>query len=157
MKKDKTLIDSFLESRSKILFPILILCGIFIFRNAAFSEVVPPETNESAYKIEALPLPDQIFFAGEEVVLDDPDIKERLDRETTCKIPIGNQNALLLLKRANKYFPLIETILAEYQIPDDFKYLALIEKWSSKRYLTSRSQRILANYASNWKGIWIRD
>ena len=126
MIKDNKLIDSLLESRSKILFSVLILCGIFIFRNAASNEVVPPETNELVYKVEALPLPDQIFFAGEEVVLDDPDIKERLDRELLVNT-YWQSNALLLLKRANKYFPLIESTLAEYQIPDDFKYLALIE------------------------------
>ena len=36
-------------------------------------------------------------------------------------------NTLLLHKRAHKYFPIIEAILEEYQVPDDFKYLALIE------------------------------
>ncbi|HKJ49309.1 MAG TPA: lytic transglycosylase domain-containing protein [Christiangramia sp.] len=36
-------------------------------------------------------------------------------------------NALLLMKRANKYFPVIEPILEEEGVPDDFKYLAVIE------------------------------
>ena len=33
-------------------------------------------------------------------------------------------NTLLYFKRANKYFPIIEEILAKNNIPDDFKYLA---------------------------------
>ena len=36
-------------------------------------------------------------------------------------------NGLLLFKRANKYFSIIEPILEEYNVPEDFKYLALIE------------------------------
>ncbi len=34
---------------------------------------------------------------------------------------------MLLMKRAHKFFPVIEPILREYGIPDDFKYVAVIE------------------------------
>ena len=34
---------------------------------------------------------------------------------------------MLLIKRANKWFPKIEAILNEEGVPDDFKYLAVIE------------------------------
>ena len=78
------------------------------------------------YRIVALPMPENLEFAGESVPLDDPDIYERMDRELLVNT-YWQSNALLLMKRANKYFPVIEPILKEEGIPDDFKYLAVIE------------------------------
>lgn len=78
------------------------------------------------YNIYALPMPENINFAGEPAPMDDPDIYERMDRELLVNT-YWQSNALLLIKRANKYFPLIETILKEEGVPDDFKYLAVIE------------------------------
>ena len=78
------------------------------------------------YTIYALPMPENLNFAGEAVPIENPDIYERMDRELLVNT-YWQSNALLLLKRANKYFPVIEPILAEYGVPDDFKYLAVIE------------------------------
>lgn len=78
------------------------------------------------YNVYALPLPDYIDFAGEQTPLKNPDIRERLDRELLVNT-YWQSNGLLLIKRAHKYFPIIEPILAEEGIPDDFKYLAVIE------------------------------
>ncbi len=78
------------------------------------------------YNIYALPMPESLDFAGEMVPLEDPDIYERMDRELLVNT-YWQSNALLLLKRAHKYFPIIEPILAEYGVPDDFKYVAVIE------------------------------
>ncbi len=78
------------------------------------------------YAIYALPMPENLNFAGEHVPIENPDIYERMDRELLVNT-YWQSNALLLLKRANKYFPVIEPILAEYGVPDDFKYLAVIE------------------------------
>ncbi|HZH70648.1 MAG TPA: transglycosylase SLT domain-containing protein [Flavobacteriaceae bacterium] len=78
------------------------------------------------YNIYALPLPENLDFAGEEIPFHDPEIRERLDRELLVNT-YWQSNGLLLFKRANKYFPIIEPILEEYGIPNDFKYLAVIE------------------------------
>lgn len=78
------------------------------------------------YNIYALPMPEKLDFAGEPVPLDDPDIYERMDRELLVNT-YWQSNALLLIKRANKYFPIIEPILKEYGVPDDLKYVAVIE------------------------------
>lgn len=78
------------------------------------------------YNVYALPLPETMNFAGEEVPLDNPDIRERMDRELLVNT-YWQSNGLLLFKRANKYFPIIEPLLKEYGIPDDFKYLAVAE------------------------------
>jgi len=78
------------------------------------------------YKISAIDIPEDLNFAGEKVPFDDPEIMERVDREFLVNT-YWQSNALLLMKRANKYFPIIEPILAKNGVPDDFKYLAVAE------------------------------
>ncbi len=78
------------------------------------------------YKISAIEIPDDLNFAGEPVPFDDPEVMERVDREFLVNT-YWQSNALLLMKRAHKYFPIIEPILAKNDIPDDFKYLAVAE------------------------------
>lgn len=84
-----------------------------------------PSTSEN-YQIKALKLPQNLSFAGEAVPINDPDIRERIDRELLVNT-YWQSNGLLLMKRANKYFPIIEPILKKHGVPDDFKYLAVIE------------------------------
>tara|TARA_R110000868_G_C10772605_1_gene754823 strand:- start:42 stop:989 length:948 start_codon:yes stop_codon:yes gene_type:complete len=84
------------------------------------------QINETGYKIKAIEIPQDLNFAGEIVPFDDPEIMERVDREFLVNT-YWQSNALLLMKRANKYFPIIEPILAKNGIPDDFKYLAVAE------------------------------
>jgi membrane-bound lytic murein transglycosylase D len=96
--------------------------------------VQQPETTDESlqkrlindYNVYALPLPDKMDFAGETVPLTDPDIRERMDRELLVNT-YWQSNGLLLFKRANKYFPIIEPLLKKYGLPDDFKYLAVAE------------------------------
>ena len=71
-------------------------------------------------------LPQSISFAGEAAPLDKHYVLERLDRELLVNT-FWHSNSILVLKRAAKYFPIIEPILQENGIPDDFKYLAVIE------------------------------
>ena len=54
------------------------------------------------------------------------DIRERMDRELLVNT-YWQSNGLLLIKRANKYFPILEPLLKKYGLPDDFKFLALAE------------------------------
>jgi len=77
-------------------------------------------------KVYALKLPEMIDFSGEQAPLDAPDIRERLDKELLVNT-YWQSNMMLLLKRANKWFPTIEKILKEEGVPEDFKYLAVIE------------------------------
>ncbi|MGD1946309.1 MAG: lytic transglycosylase domain-containing protein [Croceivirga sp.] len=78
------------------------------------------------YQISAIDIPKDLNFAGEAVPQEDPEIMERVDREFLVNT-YWQSNAVLLMKRANKYFPIIEPILAKNGIPDDFKYLAVAE------------------------------
>ena len=65
-------------------------------------------------------------FAGERVPVEDLNVYERLDREVLVNT-YWQSNTLLSLKLADKYFPIIEPILKANGVPDDFKYVALIE------------------------------
>jgi len=76
-----------------------------------------------AYQI---PLPEKIFFANEEVPINYFDVRESLDRELQLNTYWHSQT-LLILKRANRFFPIIEPILKEKGVPDDFKFLAVAE------------------------------
>lgn len=78
------------------------------------------------YNVYALPVPENLDFAGEPLPLKDPDILERMDRELLVNT-YWQSNGFLMFKRAKKYFPIIEPILEKHGVPDDFKYLAVIE------------------------------
>lgn len=81
---------------------------------------------DPSYQISAIDIPEDLNFAGEAVPQEDPEILERIDREFLVNT-YWQSNALLLMKRAHKYFPVIEPILAKNGIPEDFKYLAVAE------------------------------
>jgi len=94
------------------------------------------------YNVYALNVPENLDFAGEALPLQSPDILERMDRELLVNT-YWQSNGLLMFKRANKYFPVIEPILAKHGIPEDFKYLAVIE--SGLQNVTS---------SAGAKGVW---
>ena len=79
-----------------------------------------------SYKIFSLNIPDGLNFAGERIPLEIEDVRESLDRELLVNTYWQSQS-LLFHKRANRWFPIIEPILKEHGVPDDFKYLAVIE------------------------------
>lgn len=65
-------------------------------------------------------------FAGETIPTEDPEVFERLDRELSSNV-YWQGNTLQIIKLSEKYFPIIEPILKENGVPDDFKYLAVAE------------------------------
>lgn len=91
-------------------------------------ELEPISVQESDQPFVAISydLPEKISFAGEEAPLQMPDVMERLDRELQVNIYLQS-STLFLLKRANRWLPRITEILKANGIPEDFKYLPLIE------------------------------
>lgn len=71
-------------------------------------------------------VPNEITFAGEPVPLSIPDVHERLDKELQINCYL-HSNTIFLIKRANRWFPQMVEILKKHGIPEDFKYLPLIE------------------------------
>ncbi len=78
------------------------------------------------YKIFSLNLPSNLDFCGEHVPMEQLDVRERLDRELLVNT-YWQSNSLLAHKRANRWFPVIEPILKREGVPDDMKYIPLIE------------------------------
>jgi hypothetical protein len=71
-------------------------------------------------------LPDSVNFAGERMPLENFDTRESLDREIITTA-YRHSSTILIIKKAHRYFPIIEKILAQNGIPDDFKYLTVAE------------------------------
>ncbi len=67
-----------------------------------------------------------LTFCDEVVPLDDPEVRERMEKELLLSLWDRDQ-AILWLKRSTRYFPVIEALLAEAGLPDDLKYIALAE------------------------------
>jgi hypothetical protein len=125
-----------MSKRTKIIiFPLCILaivaiCFLFICSTSTNSvneqKQNPPSGFSSHYHLYNPPVPDNLEFVGEKVPLERYDVRESLDRELLVNA-YWQSNILLYCKRAYRYFPVIEPILKEEGLPDDFKYLALVE------------------------------
>lgn len=107
-------------------FGLLITTIILLVNAIALQNVNDPKNTSDTYKIKALKLPSDLNLAGERVPLEMSDIKERMDRELLVNT-YWQSNGLLLIKRAHKYFPILEPLLKKYGLPDDFKYLCVAE------------------------------
>lgn len=97
---------------------------------------------DTNFYVKLFRIPTEMNFANENVPLEIIDVSERMDRELLINTHL-HSSTLLILKRANKVFPIIEPILAKNNIPDDFKYLAVIE-----------SALINAVSSAGARGIW---
>lgn len=114
---------------SVILYFVLGILGlnVFIFAVSENDEDKDYQSKiENDYNIYSLNIPDSFNFCNEPVPLQNIDIKERFDRELLVNTYYQSQT-LLYVKRSTRWFPLIEKILKKNNIPQDFKYLALIE------------------------------
>jgi hypothetical protein len=81
---------------------------------------------DSLYFNKPFKLPDSVTFAGEKIPLENFDTKESLEREILTSA-YRHSSTILIIKRANRYLPVIEKILERNNIPDDFKFLAAAE------------------------------
>lgn len=78
------------------------------------------------YKIITPKVPQNLELFGEKVPVEDFDVFERMERELIVNT-YWHSATIINLKRANRWFPVIEPILKKNGLPDDFKYLSMIE------------------------------
>jgi len=71
-------------------------------------------------------LPNTLYFCGEKVPLDLFYVRERLERELIINT-YRHSTTIMQLKRTTRWFPVMEPIMEQYGLPEDFKYLAMIE------------------------------
>jgi hypothetical protein len=117
----------------KVIIALLSIVIILIVVSLFTSSTNKPSANSDYqkafyknYKIFAIDIPDKIEFAGEKMETNRFDVREEIDRELVINTYWQSQT-IFLIKKANRFFPMIEPILKKYSVPDDFKYLALAE------------------------------
>lgn len=98
---------------------------------------------EVPYCVTSPTVPEQAVFDGDTIDLRRYDRHERMDRELIA-FTYMHSSTLLMIKRANRYFPIIEPLLKANGIPDDFKYLMVIES----------SLNVLARSPAGAAGLW---
>lgn len=98
----------------------LLIGGTFIFWTSTGTNTQSVDVKSHVY------LPNTLNFADEKVPLHIVDVRERLDREMVVNVNL-HASTIISIKRAHRYFPIIEPILKKNGVPDDFKYLAVIE------------------------------
>ena len=131
--KSKHLIKNFI-----LLFLLLIsisLLSIVLIGSESSKEAAQQQPFVSSYTV-AVPVPDYVEFCGEKISLSRLDMRERFDREINT-FTYFHSSTLLYIKRANRFFPIIEPILKKNGIPDDFKYLCVIESGLDTRAFSS--------------------
>jgi hypothetical protein len=120
----------------------IVMLSLFLLSNkeaAIENEISNPEQELFTFPhIKSVPIPDQVDFCGETIALNRIDLRERFDREMNVFTYL-HSTTMLYLKRANRFFPIIEPLLQKNNIPDDFKYLCLIESNLDIRALSPAS------------------
>jgi hypothetical protein len=109
-----------------ILMTLLLCVNLIVFSNKRDTDDYYKNEFNKNYKVYSLNMPAKLNFAGESVPMDQFDVRESLDRELLLNTYWQSQS-ILLHKRAYRWFQKIAPILKKNGIPDDFKYIALIE------------------------------
>ncbi|MBC8110863.1 MAG: lytic transglycosylase domain-containing protein [Verrucomicrobia bacterium] len=109
-----------------LIFVLIVLVGYLTFQKLAEETEVSYQENSSLQHYNTADLPKQLFFAGEEVPLSNPYVARRLGVELWIQTR-QNPTMAQVIERANYWLPEIDTILKKYNIPSDFKYLAIAE------------------------------
>jgi len=104
---------------------VFVLIGL-VQENGPLQDRQQEEGDLYIQNVRSFELPDSLYFAGERVPMENFDTRESLDRELNSNAYF-HSSTLLLIKRSHRYFPVIEPILQEYGIPNDFKFLAVAE------------------------------
>ena len=116
-------------SLKKILnfFTVCVLCfAVYFFTGNRDSVTVKEESPVVASFTTSPEVPFSVSFCGKNIDISRYNMREGMDRELSS-FTYFHSTTMLLIKRANRYFPIIEPILKANGIPDDFKYLAVIE------------------------------
>ena len=110
-----------------VLASLALIGEAFIFATTRESaDDVHRKALKANYHIYAPVLPDTLYFAGERVPMNIYYVRESMDRELMVNM-YWHSNILLYMKRAGRFFPVIEPILKKNGVPEDFKYLCVIE------------------------------
>ena len=85
-----------------------------------------PSYQNNNFSVFGLNIPRNLSFCEEKIPTNDYALKDNLEKEF-FKNKQWKNNAGYLFSKAQKWFPYIEPILKQEGVPDDFKYVAVIE------------------------------
>ena len=97
-----------------LIFLTIVLSTFYLSAQGQTAQQAPPS------------VPEYVMFAGQKITFDRADLRERMDRELIA-FTYSHNMSTLMIKRANRLFPQIEPILERMGVPDDLKYLMVIE------------------------------
>lgn len=100
--------------------------ALLLFLSSSPAEIQPQERAASKGYFLSPVHPEALHFAGEQVPMHLFWVHEAFDRELLINT-YWHSSTFQLIKRANRFFPILEPILQREGIPDDFKYLAVAE------------------------------
>lgn len=109
-----------------VLIASVFVTALFLTSSSDFSKADEEIMHNLPQVIRSVPIADNVDLGGERIPIERFDVKERLDRELMVN-SYWHSNTIINIKLANRFFPIIERILAEEGVPDDFKYLAVAE------------------------------
>ncbi len=104
----------------------IILLSITLSFKESGNSSHPKVLSDTVYSNKPYKLPENVTFAGEKMPLENFDTRESLEREILTSA-YRHASTILIIKRANRYLPVIQKMLRKNDIPDDFKYLAAAE------------------------------
>lgn len=132
------LIKQFKMNKTTLIIPVaVVLLLTLIFTMSVTDQKRIEAKKELVLSMTAsVAIPENMSFADEELLFDRYDRRERMDRELNS-FTYFHSTTMLLFKRANRMFPIIEPILKREGIPDDFKYMAVIESSLDPRAVSS--------------------
>lgn len=104
---------------------VIIMCVKYLRIILLWVVLMPFVVNAQPVSV-SLDIPEYVVFAGDTLDIRRYDLRERYDREQLSFMYM-HSSSLQIVRRANRYFPIIEPILKREGVPDDFKYLAVIE------------------------------
>ncbi|MCF8077876.1 MAG: transglycosylase SLT domain-containing protein [Desulfobacterales bacterium] len=115
--------NRFYRYPGRVVFLIFLLWALPAASGAEPASISSAEIPALAAALNHIP---PVDFCGEPVPLKNPDVRERFEKEMLLLL-WNRPQVILWMKRAGRYLPVIEEILAEHRIPADLKYIAVIE------------------------------
>lgn len=116
---------------------VVCVCSLGVFLLSTSEATLEERKNPKVLAMTtSIEIPEEVSLAGENLKLDRYDLHERFDREINSFAYL-HSTTLLLIKRANRIFPIIDPILKANGIPEDFRYLAAIESSLDPRAVSS--------------------
>ena len=100
--------------------------GLLILSALTLSFIYPGFLRAQTLQVPPPDVPQYVVFAGETIRFDRADLRERMDRELIA-FTYTHSTSTLMIMRANSIFPQVEPILKRMGVPDDLKYLMVIE------------------------------